>query len=188
MANRFTNVIGFDDSPFDKHRDRRVLVVGAVYSDSRLVGVLSAYITPDGSEATATVQRMIQRSRFAGQAQAILLQGIAMAGFNVIDIHALHDALGIPVLTIARHAPDMQAIRQALFTRVENGPAKWRLISKAGPMEAMGHIFVQRAGLSFDDAQRIVNRFAVNGHIPEPLRTAHLIAGGIGRGESRGRT
>jgi endonuclease V-like protein UPF0215 family len=33
----------------------------------------------------------------------------------------------------------------------------------------------------------VVERFALHSHIPEPLRTAHLIAGAIAEGQSRGK-
>lgn len=186
--NRYSNVIGIDDAPFDKNRDDRVLIVGAIYADTRLIGVLSTHVTPDGDDGTAAIASMIRRSRFAEQIQAILLQGIAMAGFNVIDIHALHEKLAVPVLAVARHEPDMRAIRKILLSKVENGKHKWELIEKAGTMQPAGNVYVQRAGISPDDACALIERFAVNGHIPEPLRSAHLIAGGIAQGESRGRT
>jgi len=189
-------VIGFDDAPFGSARrkdcrtydESAVLVVGAVYSGSRLVGVLSGRVHRDGSDATAVIVHVVRSSQFAAQTQAILLQGIAVAGFNVMDIHGMHASLGMPVLVIARRQPDIQAIREALLHRVEGGAEKWALIERAGPMEAVGGVFVQRAGLSLPEAEGLIRKFAVNGAIPEPLRTAHLIAGGIATGQSRGRT
>jgi len=186
--NRYSNIIGIDDAPFDKNRNDKVLIVGAIYADTRLIGVLSTQAAPDGDDSTAAITAMIRKSRFAEQLQVVLLQGIAMAGFNVIDIHALHKQLAIPVLAIARHQPDMQAIRKVLLSKVANGQHKWELIKKAGAMQPAGKVYVQRAGLSLADARTIIERFAVNGNIPEPLRSAHLIAGGIARGESHGRT
>lgn len=165
-----------------------MLIVGAVYSESRLVGVLSNQVEHDGDDSTTVITAMIRESRFARQIQAVLLQGIAMAGFNVIDIHALHEALSAPVLVIARHMPDMQAIRNALFSKVKNGQGKWALIEKAGPMQSAEKVYVQRAGIALTDARNLIERLAINGSIPEPLRSAHIIAGGIVRGESRGRT
>ena len=44
-----------------------------------------------------------------------------------------------------------------------------------------------RVGLTSAAAQAVVERLAVHSRIPEPLRVAHLIAGAIGRGASRGR-
>jgi endonuclease V-like protein UPF0215 family len=46
---------------------------------------------------------------------------------------------------------------------------------------------VQRAGLDLDEARAIVADTTLHGNVPEPLRLAHLIAGGIASGHSRGR-
>ncbi len=54
-------------------------------------------------------------------------------------------------------------------------------------MEPVAGVFVQCAGIAPDKAGEIIRRFAVHSRLPEPLRTAHLIAGGIVTGESRHR-
>lgn len=182
----FSNVIGFDDAPFDRNGNRPVPVVGAVYARLRLDGVLIGQISRDGIDAAQVLSKMVRSSKFNDHAQLIMLQGIAMAGFNVVDAKMLHDQLGLPVLIISRHQPNMKAIQKALLTRIEGGRHKWALIERLGPMEPMGKVFVQRVGLSVDQATDVVARFAVHSHIPEPIRTAHLIAGALVDGQSRG--
>jgi endonuclease V-like protein UPF0215 family len=54
-------------------------------------------------------------------------------------------------------------------------------------MEPVAGVFVQRVGLEVQAAERVIERLSVNANIPEPLRTAHLIAGGVATGQSRGR-
>jgi endonuclease V-like protein UPF0215 family len=131
---------------------------------------------------------MVSESKFAAQLQVILLQGIALAGFNVLDLHELHERLGLPVMTVARRRPRMRKIRSALLEGgVPGGARKWRLIESAGAMEAVAGVYVQRIGLSLEQARKLIERTAVHSSIPEPLRTAHLIAGGLAAGESRGR-
>jgi len=78
-------------------------------------------------------------------------------------------------------------MRAALLQRVAGGRLKWLLVERAGPMEPMGGVYVQRVGLLVPQAQDLLARYAINGLVPEPLRVAHLIAGGVTRGESRGR-
>jgi len=187
VTSRISHVIGLDDAPFKREHRGDVLVVATAYSDLCLQGVLSAKVRRDGKNATSVIGSLIASSRFAAHTQAVFLQGIALAGFNVVDIHELHGALGIPVLVVARRAPDMAAIRAALLTRVRGGARKWKLIERAGPMEPVAGVFVQRAGMSLAEAAALIERFAVNGRIPEPLRVAHLIAGGVTDGHSRGR-
>ena len=184
---RFSHAIGFDDAPFDPAHRGNVLVVGAVYAGARLDGVLSGTVRRDGTNATRVLSELVNRSRFHEHLQVVMLQGIALAGFNVVDIHRLHAAIGLPVVVVSRRRPDLDAIRRALLDHVPGGARKWKLIERAGPMEAVGGVYVQRAGLSTAEAQALLKRHAIHSTIPEPLRTAHLIAGGIGLGESRQR-
>jgi hypothetical protein len=182
-----SNVIGFDDFPFPRPHRGDVQVVGAVFSGLRLDGILSGRVRRDGANATRVLAELISRSKFAQQLQLVMLQGIALGGFNVVDIHGLHRSLNVPVLVVARRAPRMEMIRKALLEVVPGGKRKWKLIERAGPMEFVGGVFVQRAGLSLELAGQVIRRFSIYGNIPEPLRVAHLIAGGVAIGESNGR-
>ncbi|WP_437759130.1 DUF99 family protein [Sorangium sp. So ce1389] len=186
-ALRLSHVVGVDDAPFARDHRGDVPVVGTVFAGLRLEGVLSARVRRDGRNATPAIAAMISGSRFYPQLQVVMLQGIAVAGFNVVDIAALRDALALPVVVVARRLPNLDAIRDALLSRVRGGRRKWTLIERAGPMEPVAGVYVQRAGISLEDTSALVSRLSVHGHLPEPLRTAHLIAGGLTTGESRGR-
>jgi len=184
---RFAHVIGFDDAPFARGHRGDVLVVGAIYSGCRLEGIMAGKVRRDGVNATRTLVRLVTGSRFSGHVQVILLQGIAFAGFNVIDLHGLHDAIGLPVVAVVRKQPDLNAVRDALLKRVPGGARKWSLIQRLGPMERAGGVFVQRVGISLEKVDNLIRRLSVNSTLPEPLRTAHIIAGGITLGESKHR-
>jgi endonuclease V-like protein UPF0215 family len=179
--------VGFDDAPFPRAYRGDVLLVGAVFAGLRLEGVLSTKVRRDGTDSTERVAGLIEKSRFRGQLQGILLQGIAFAGFNVVDLYRLHELLSMPIVAVARKAPDMDAIRRALLSRVPGGVRKWELIERLGAMEPVAGVFVQRIGVSLQDVEALLQRLAINSVLPEPLRTAHLIAGGIACGESRHR-
>jgi endonuclease V-like protein UPF0215 family len=186
-ARVITNVVGFDDGPFERARARaRVLLVGAVCARTRLDGIIAGHVTKDGRNAAATVAALVRGSQFDGHVRAVLLNGIAFGGFNVVDIHALAAALARPVLVVARRAPRLALIRDAL-ARLPGGARKWRLIEQAGPMEPVRGVYVQRAGLSIAEARDLLAATTLHGKLPEPLRLAHLIAGGIVTGKSRGR-
>ena len=163
------------------------MIVGTIYTGLRFDGVLTGAVRRDGANATNNITKLIRSSRFKEHIQLIMLQGVAMAGFNVVDILKLNRRLQIPVLVVTRHKPDMIAIRSALLNKVLGGRAKLALIESLEPMEPVDKVFVQTAGLNASQAKIIIERFAVHGNIPEPLRTAHLIAGALVRGQSRGR-
>lgn len=182
-----SHVIGVDDAPFAREHRGDVRIVGTVYSRLRLEAVLSARVRRDGSNSAKSIANMIVLSRYAEHTKLIVLQGIALAGFNVVDLGALSEWAGKPVLVVARKQPNYRAIQEALLTRVRGGAKKWTLIERAGPMEAVRGVWVQRMGLSLDEAAEVLGELCIHGQIPEPLRVAHLIAGGVTVGESRGR-
>lgn len=207
------NVIGFDDGPFAREHRGRVLLVGAVCSGTRLDGVVSGVIERDGTDSTRRMVELIQASQFTEHVQAVLLQGIAVGGFNVVDIHGLSESLGVGVLVTTRRRPNVRSVHRALFSddppgrpRVRGASRKWGLIQAAGELELVGpsrralrrsaatgqpvsgqRLWIQRAGLSLEQARDLVIATTLHGNIPEPLRLAHLIAGGIAAGKSRGR-
>lgn len=186
-SRRWSHVVGFDDAPFRSDHRGAVLVVGAVYADQRLDGVLSCRVRRDGADATTRLARCVRQSRFYPQLHAVLLQGIAFAGFNVVDIHALSAELALPVVAVVRRRPNLAAIRQALLGRVRGGRRKWQLIEHAGAPEEIDGLFIQRAGVTHEGAAALIRRHARHGLMPEPVRTAHVIAGGVVTGESSGR-
>ncbi len=180
-------VVGLDDAPFEPTGGREVPVIGAVFNGLRLEGVLRASVRRDGANATQRVTGLLAASRFVSSLQAVLLQGVTLAGFNVVDLATLHRNLGLPVVSVCRRRPDLERIRRALLESVPGGQRKWRLIARQPPIERCGRVYVQSVGLDPAATVALVERFAVNSLLPEPLRTAHLIAAGCAHGESRHR-
>lgn len=186
-SKRFSNLIGFDDAPFGHDYIGPVKVVGTVFTGLHLTGVVIGEVEKDGADAAEKLAQLVATSRFAEHVQLVMLQGIALAGFNMVDVFDLHERLRLPVLVVSRKLPDLVAIQRALTTQVREGEQKWALIKRLGPPEPIGHVYAQRVGLTFEEAQTVIARFTLQGHIPEPLRVAHLIAGALVNGQSRGR-
>jgi endonuclease V-like protein UPF0215 family len=186
-ARRFSNLLGVDDAPFAREHRGDVAIVGTVCTRGRLDGVLTSKIRRDGVDSARRIAAMLGGSAFNEHVQAVVLQGIALGGFNVVDLEALSAAIARPVLVVARREPDMTAIRSALLKRVRGGTRKWALVERAGAMEPLAGVWVQRAGLTPREATQLIEDSRVHGALPEPLRLAHLIAGALGRGYSRGR-
>jgi uncharacterized protein len=187
MSHHPSYVIGFDDAPFDPAHRGDVAVVGAVFNAARLEGVIRGKVRRDGVNATVTLARLVEESRFATSLQAVLLQGVTLGGFNVVDIEALGKHLGLPVVAVCRRKPNLEKIERALLHAVPGGRRKWRVISRLAPARKHGQVYLQHAGVDWRGAAALFDRFALNSYLPEPLRTAHMIAGALARGESRHR-
>ena len=186
MSRRLSNVLGVDDAPFARDHRGDVPIVGTVMTGGRLDGLLYGAVRRDGRNSTERLARLLLDSRFEQHVHAVVLDGIALAGFNVVDLRALHAAIERPVIVVARRAPDLAAIERALRTRVRGGARKWALIEAAGPMEPCEGIFVQRVGVELADVARFVRESRVSGKLPEAIRLAHLIGSALADGESHG--
>lgn len=79
-ARRFSNVIGFDDAPFECLYQGSVPMVGAVFASSRLEGVITGHVEKEGTDATAAIAKLLSASRFLRHHQLIMLQGTTKTG------------------------------------------------------------------------------------------------------------
>ncbi len=180
-------ILGIDDGPFEKKNGVAVLVVGTVFRGGHFMdGCLSTTIEKDGDDATEKLIALVTNSKFKPQLQCIMLNGIALGGFNVIDVRKLHEETGIPVMTVIRIMPDLESMKKAL-SYVKNAEKKWTLLSLSPPIRKMGSVYCQWVGMMEENAREFISLSTTHGKIPEPLRIAHIIARGIVTGESKGR-
>jgi endonuclease V-like protein UPF0215 family len=178
-------ILGIDDGPFKKFKKGKVLVVGTIFrGGSFLDGILSAKVRVDGDDATDKLIKMVNGTKHKPQLQYIILDGIALGGFNVIDIEKLNKKTNLPVMVVIRRMPDVKKIKEAL-QRIKL-ESKIKLIEKAGKIYPVNGIYIQFKGMTVKDAQDLLKVSCTRSHLPEPIRVAHLIASGIITGESKG--
>jgi len=179
-------IIGIDDAPFDKFKDTSTLVIATVFrGGDTLDAVLSTDITIDGADATKNLIKMINKCKYKPQLRCIILDGIAVGGFNVINVTELHKKTKLPILITLRKLPNYEKIFKALKKlKMED---KIPLIEEVRKPEKMGRIYVQRIGLTKEQAKKILKITCTRSFLPEPIRIAHIIGAGIAKGESYGR-
>ncbi len=178
-------VLGVDDGAFKPHVKGQVPVIGVVFRGGFwLDGVMHTKIEVDGFDATDKIASMITGSSHYKQLRVIMLNGVTFAGFNIVDVKALHAATKLPVITVTREKPDFEDIHKAL-KNLANSEARWEAILSAGaPVEvstrsAEARVYMQTVGVSKEDAQKILRLTSTRSNVPEALRVAHLIASGI---------
>ena len=183
-------LLGIDDSPFT-FSDKYATVIGAVMRGGEyLECVLSTHILIDGNEATEILIEMIQNTKHNQQLKAILLDGIALGGFNIVDIEKLYESTQLPIITITRDKPDFEKIKVALKKNFEDWNERFDLMKKGELYKVKtphNPIYVKSEGISIEETKEIIKLSTIRGVVPEPIRVAHLIASGIVKGESYGK-
>jgi endonuclease V-like protein UPF0215 family len=183
-------LLGIDDSPFT-FTDKYTTVIGVVMRGGKyLECVLSNKVKIDGDDANDICTNMIKNTRHRKQLKAMIIDGIAFGGFNIINIEKIYADTNLPVITITRDKPDFDKIKLAL----QKNFADWKKrlgIIKRGELHELktsyNPIYIKCKGVSLIEAKEIINISTIRGVIPEPIRVAHLIASGITRGESCGK-
>jgi uncharacterized protein len=182
-------VLGIDDSPFEKFSKKssrkKCIIIGTVFRGGKFIdGIMTTKVNVDGNDATRKIIEMIDKSKFRSHLRVIFFDGIAVAGFNVIDIQQVYEKTHIPIIVIMRRSPDVQKIKSVL--QKIGMKKKIAIIEKAGPIQKAGKVYTQSCGLNQTEIESILKITATHSLIPEALRVAHLIGAGIGLGESHG--
>jgi len=178
-------VLGIDDGVFLPRTEGTVDVVGVVYRGGYwLDGVMRTEVEIDGMDATEKIASMIKGSPHYKQLRVVMLNGITLAGFNVVDIQRLFKEVDLPVITVTREKPNLDEIKTALQNLPEH-EKRWQAVKNAGELSKVSTrneeeaVYMQVAGISESDAEKILRKTSTRSNVPEALRVAHIIASGL---------
>ncbi len=183
-------ILGVDDGPFN-FKQKTVPIIGVIIrAPNYIEGISCSEITIDGTDANSVLEKMINESKYKDQIRLIMFDGIALGGFNVIDLEKLYNSVNIPISSITRTEPDLALIKNTLKKHFKDWETRWQVIDNLDLERIETNyrpIYVKYIGLSSAEVRRLINLTTVRGVLPEPIRVAHLIASAIIKGESYGR-
>jgi endonuclease V-like protein UPF0215 family len=179
-------VIGFDDAPFEKYQGANVNVAGVVCAGTRFEGMVWGTIRKDGDDATDVLSQLLLQSKFYDQVHLVLIDGLAVGGFNIIDLPELAKRLKRPCVAVMRKLPNMVSIQQALKNFPDTAKRLY-LIQKAGTIHINKPFYFQVQGGNHITVSSVLERLTIEGHVPEALRLAHLIGSAVMTGQSSNR-
>ena len=180
---RAIRAIGFDDAPFPRRRGVRVHLAGVVCAGTRFEGLVWGHVRRDGWDATERIVRLLAGGKFLPQLHLVLLDGLSFGGFNLVDLEALASRLSRPCVAVMRRPPDLAAVERAV-RRLPRPERRLRLLARAGPVHAVPPFAFQVRGAEPGPVAEALARITDRGHVPEPLRLAHLVGAAVRLGES----
>lgn len=176
-------VIGFDDAPFPRRAGASVPLVGVVCGGTRFEGLVWGRLRKDGWNATEALCRALEGGKFLPQLHLVLLDGVTFGGFNVVDLPALAERLRRPCVSVMRRMPDLDAMERAL-RHLPGAERRLARLRRAGPIHQLGGFTFQVQGAEPEAVAEALARVTDRGHVPEPLRLAHLIGAAVVTGQS----
>jgi endonuclease V-like protein UPF0215 family len=177
-------ILGVDDARFRRGHDPWTRLVGVVTRGGQWIeGCLQAPIRVDGGDATTQLAEMIRGSSHYDQLRVVMTCDTIFGGVNVVDLSIVAKQTGLPLIAVSDSKPDMARVADAFRRLCPDGwQAKLAMLERSGPIRPLesrrgrAPVYLQWAGLPFEQAAELVRKTATRSRIPEPIRIAHLVA------------
>jgi endonuclease V-like protein UPF0215 family len=165
---------------FIKEVGKKSIISGVVMrSDMIIDGFSFSNVTLGGMDATQKIIELYE-SLERDDINLILLNGCIISWYNVVELNSIVNSTNLPLICITYE--DSEGLERYFK---EYFPDDWEfrveIYKKNGlrtPLQIWtGHTVYSRfLGMSEEEALGILNKFTLNGAIPEPLRVARLLA------------
>lgn len=109
----------------------------------------------------------------------------SFTGFNVIDPTIVYEEFRKPVIVISRTKPDNKAVKRALPHHFEDWQIRWAVFKKLGLIHTVlvlvnkPPVYVETVSAPIKWSVQLIRGLSAYSRIPEPIRTARLIARGL---------
>ena len=150
---------------------RRDLVIDGLAFGSSTVG---------GDDSTKTILSMF-RSLARNDINCIIIDGLIISMYNIIDGQLIHTETGIPVIGISFNESSGLEDHIIRLFKAERQETKLNRYCKIGKREQIvlrtgKNLFIRFWGTNCYRAVKVLNAFTLQGSIPEPIRVAKLFA------------
>lgn len=174
-------VLGIAES-FLKGKSKRSVLAGVVMrGDLQIDGFAFATITVGGMDATEGVIR-VYRILDRSDVNYLFLNGCVISWFNVVDLDRVYGELGIPIVCVTyEESEGLEKYFKEYFTDWEE---RLKVYNRLGVRELVrlrtGHeVYIRYLGVVREEAFMVINKFTLQGSVPEPLKTARLASRAI---------
>jgi len=135
--------------------------------------------TLEGDDATDTILSMYEELH-RPDISYVLISGLIVSMYNIIDIKKLFDVLQIPIIGVSYN--DSKGIEDSLKHHFPNSSElKIQAYRQLGRREKITlstshEIFVRIEGCEISDVKHLLDSLTLHGSIPEPVRVSQLLA------------
>ena len=164
---------------FHQNSKKSILAGLVMRRDFVIDGFVFGTATLDGDDATETILKMYDDLN-RPDVSYILISGLIISLYNIIDIKKIHDSLQIPIIGVTYN--ESEGIEDAIKHHFpESYDSKIKQYQQLGSRDKIklhtsSDIFVRREGCDLHDVKLLLNELTLQGSFPEPLRVAQLLA------------
>jgi uncharacterized protein len=163
---------------FVRSRPKSILAGVVMRADRRVDGLAYARATVGGDDATEAVLQIysiLDRS----DVNVLLLSGAAISWFNIIDLDLVFEKIQKPLVCLTyEESPGLEGYIREYFPQPDEKLRRYaRLGARVSVRLKTGfEVYVRVLGMTAGEARILLNKFTLDGRVPEPVRVARLAA------------
>ena len=159
--------------------NRSVLAGVVMRSDLVIDGFVFGSSTLEGNDATDAVVKMYKTLK-RNDINVVILGGAVLSLYNIINLDEVGSETNLPVICVTFE--ESEGLEETIKNHF---PDRWRsklkTYSKLGERNRVNlktgyHVFIRNHGIYSEIATKVLDKFTVQGAIPEPIRVARLMA------------
>ena len=164
---------------FRSNSKKSILSGVVMRRDFVIDGFVFGRTTLDGDDATDVILHMYEELK-RPDINYLLISGLIISLYNIIDIKKIHESLQIPIIGITYH--DSKGIEDSIKHHFPNSyKSKIKNYQKLGirkkfTLHTSSDVFVRKEGCTLHEVKYLLNKLTLQGSLPEPVRVAQLLA------------
>lgn len=157
----------------------RSMLAGVVMrADRRVDGLAYAHATVGGDDATEAVLEIYRRLA-RRDINALFLGGAAISWFNIIDLMEVFEEISRPLISLTyEESAGLEKYLREYFPESEEKIKRYRTLGGREKVRLRTgyELFVRVHGATLEEARVLLNKFTLDGRVPEPVRLARMAA------------
>ena len=157
----------------------RSMLAGVVMrADRRVDGLAYARASVGGDDATQAVLEICRRLD-RRDINALFLSGAAISWFNIIDLVAVFEEVSRPLICLTyEESEGLEKYLREYFPEPEEKIERYRSLGMREKIRLKTgyELFVRVHGATVEEARILLNKFTLDGRVPEPVRLARMAA------------
>ena len=163
-----------------KQNSKKSILAGVVMRRDFLIdGFVFGKATLEGDDATETILSMYKKLN-RPDISYLLISGIIIAMYNIIDLKKISQSLGLPVIGVTYQDSEgiEEAIRHHFPDSHESKLKEYQELEKRDKitLHTSYDIYIRKEGCTLSDVKHLLDELTLQGSFPEPLRVAQLLA------------
>ncbi len=178
LSKKAIRALGVAES-FHETSKKSILAGVVMRGDFLIDGFSFSFVTLRGNDATSSVINLYTKLN-RKDINVLMLGGVVISLYNIVEVSKVYESLKIPIIAITYN--ESEGLEEHIIRNFPNNyQEKLEAYKRLGKREKLvlktnKEVFVRTEGIDLESCKTLLDRFTLNGKIPEPVRVARLLA------------